>query len=103
MYSKDFFVVKDTDFEDFKNALVKYKDWLLSYIESDKGVTISKFIEDNNNQYEAIDVIFNKYGYLSSVKNTDEVAETFKEMISEYEQFANPLGQNQNILNSQNR
>jgi len=95
MYSKDFFVVKDTDFEDFKNALVKYKDWLLSYIESDKGVTISKFIEDNNNQYEAIDVIFNKYGYLSSVKNTDEVAETFKEMISEYEQFANPLGQNQ--------
>jgi oligopeptidase A len=95
MYSKEYFVVKETDQEDFKKALDSYKNWLESYIVEQKGVSISKFIEDNNKQYAPLEALFNKYSYLTGIQNTDVVAKNFENMITEYQQFSNPMGQSE--------
>lgn len=95
MYSKDYFVEKESDLEDFKRELSIYKSWYEQYIKENKSVPIVDFVKLSSQAYSPLEKLFNKYSYLSSVKNTDEVAATFEEMITEYQKFANPLGQSQ--------
>lgn len=93
MFSKDYFVVKDTDKEDFKTALTNYKNWLEAYILENKGITLKKYIDDESKEYEPLKALFSKYSYLNSINSTEIVASNIEELISEYQKFSNPMSQ----------
>lgn len=95
MYSKDYFVTKPEDLAQFKQELSNYKDWYEKYIKNNHSISITQFVKDSAEAYSKLEALLNKYSYLSSVKNTEEVAKVFEEMITEYQKFSNPLGQSQ--------
>jgi len=96
MFNKEYFVAKENDLEIFTNEFEKYKEWFLNYIKENKGITVKKFLEDDQLNSKSPDNtnIGNKYFLLSSIKQSDKVNEIYKEINKIYNDFYSPLGQN---------
>jgi len=93
MFNKDIFVVKASDKIDFVNTMENYKNWVYKYIEENKGITISQYLQDSDTQEKTIEEIFTRYNFLSSVQKTEAVNETYEFLIAEYQNFSNPFNQ----------
>lgn len=94
MFDKNYFVVCQSDKGVFDNAYQEYKNWFSDFIKVSRGLNVKDYDDLVDEKSKTIDLMFNKYGLLSNIKNTDEVSDMYKHMINVHNEFSLPLGQN---------
>lgn len=94
MFDKNYFVPSENDKSIFDAAYEEYKNWFTDFIKVSRGLNIKDYNDIVNEKSKKVDLMFNKYGLLSNIKNTEQVSDMYKYMIKVHNEFSLPLGQN---------
>lgn len=94
MFDKNYFVVSESDKAVFDSAYQEYKEWFSEFIKESRGLNIKDYNDIVDEKSKVVDLMFNKYGLLSNIKNTEQVSDMYKHMIKVHNEFSLPLGQN---------
>lgn len=94
MFDKNYFVVNESDKAVFDTAYQDYKEWFSEFIKVSRGLNIKDYNDIVDEKSKVVDLMFNKYGLLSNIKNTEQVSDMYKHMIKVHNEFSLPLGQN---------
>lgn len=94
MFDKNYFVPSENDKSIFDAAYEEYKNWFTDFIKVSRGLNIKDYNDIVNEKSKKVDLMFNKYGLLSNIKNTEQVSDMYKHMIKVHNEFSLPLGQN---------
>ena len=98
MINKNYFVINDTDKEDFDNHFSNYKKELMLILESKKAFDYEEFSKISDSLFEPVDLIMNKYGLLDNIKKSKHVTELSEYMMEQVQDFFSPLMQNKDYF-----
>lgn len=98
MLSKDYFIVKKTDQENFIKSIEETHQKLLALVNSKPTMTVKEF-KDFNEENDKTDEFFNRNIIAFYASGDEEISETLQVMQMKHQELFSPMYQDQNYFN----